>query len=150
MVTVNELTPADLERVDRHLPLNRLDQHVEGDSTYLVAWEGELPVGHALIAWRDTQLGLPELQDVFVLPTHRRHGTATTLTQAAEEIVRARGHDRISLSVSQAGNPGARRLYDGLGYVDAGVAPVRIDGVIMLRGEPFHADDTLVYLVKDL
>ena len=150
MVTVTELMPADLERVDRHLPLNRLDQHVKGGSTYLVAWDGGLPVGHALIAWRGTHLGLPELQDVFVSPAHRRRGIATTLTRTAEETVRARGQDRISLSVSRAGNPGARRLYDGLGYVDAGVAPVRVDGVVMLRGEPFHADDTLVYLAKDL
>lgn len=148
MVTVTALMPVDLERVDRHLPLNRLDQHLEGGSTYLVAWDGELPVGHALIAWRDTHLGLPELQDVFVSPTHRRHGIATTLTRTAEETVRAHGQDRISLSVSQAGNPGARRLYAGLDYVDAGVAPVRVNGVIVLRGEPFHADDTLVYLAR--
>jgi len=150
VLTVRELTAADLAQVDRHLPLNRLDQHAAEGSTYLVAWEDDLPVGHAHIAWTGTHLGLPEIQDVFVAPEHRRLGVATALTEAAENAVQARGNERISLSVSLNGNPGARQLYDGLGYADAGVPPVRVEGEIMLRGQPFHADDTLVYLTKTI
>ncbi len=150
MPTVRELTPTDLELVDRHLPLNRLDQHTAEGSTYLVAWDGDLPVGHAHIAWSGTHLGLPEIQDVYVAPGARRRGIATLLTRAAEDAVRARGWEQVSLSVSEAGNPAARSLYAGLGYTDAGVEPVRVSGVIMLRGKPFHADDTLVYLARPL
>lgn len=68
---------------------------------YLIAWEDDQPVGHAHIAWSGTHLGLREIQDVFVLPERRRRGIATQLTQAAEEEVRARGWNSISLSVSQ-------------------------------------------------
>jgi len=147
---VSELKPSDVETVDRRLPLNRLDQHTRERSTYLVAWEGGEPVGHAHIAWNGTHLGLPEIQDVFVLPEKRRLGIATQLTHAAEEEARARGWNRISLSVSQEENVAARHLYEKLGYVDAGADPVRVSGQIILRGRPFDVDDTLVYLAKDL
>jgi hypothetical protein len=52
--------------------------------------------------------------------------------------------------VARRGAGGKRRLYDRLGYVDAGVEPVRVSGTIMLRGRPFEVDDTLVYLKKAL
>ena len=150
MVTVTELKPDEVATVDRHLPLSRLCQQVEEDSTYLIAWEDAQPVGHAHIAWSGTHLGLPEIQDVFVLPEKRRRGIAAQLTEAAEEEARARGWNSISISVSQEGNPAARLLYAKLGYVDAGVEPVRVSGPIMLRGRPFDVDDTLVYLRKPL
>jgi GNAT superfamily N-acetyltransferase len=150
VAVVRELTPADLDVVDAHLPLNRLDQYRRDGSTYLIAWEGERPVGHAHIAWRETHLGLPELQDVFVLPERRRSGIATELSREAERTAARRGFDRISLSVSAEGNEPAKRLYEALGYRDAGVEPVRVLGTITLRGKPFEVDDTLVYLVKTL
>jgi hypothetical protein len=61
VITVTELKPGDVEAVDRHLPLNRLDQQVEEQATYLIAWEDDQPVGHANIAWSGTHLGLPEV-----------------------------------------------------------------------------------------
>ena len=150
MVSVTQLQPHEVAHVDRFLPLSRLDQQVEEGSTYLVAWDGDQPVGHAHIAWRGTCLGLPEIQDVFVVPERRRRGIAAQLTHAAEQEARARGWDTISLSVSREGNVAARRLYTKLGFADAGVDPVRVSGTIMLRGRPFDVDDTLVYLVKEL
>ena len=150
MVTVRELQPSEVAHVDGRLPLSRLDQQAEEGSTYLIAWEDGRPVGHAHIAWAGTRLGVPEVQDVYVLPERRRHGIATVLNDAAEQAVRARGWDTISLSVSKDKNPAARALYDRLGYVDAGIEPVHVSGPIMLRGRPFEVDDTLVYLRKPL
>jgi GNAT superfamily N-acetyltransferase len=149
-VTVRELRPDEVEAVDRHLPLSRLDQQVAEGSTYLIAWEDDHPVGHAHLAWSGTHLGLPEIQDVFVLPERRRRGIASQLTKAAEDEARKRGWERISLSVSQDQNPAASLLYAKLGYVDAGIEPVRVLGEITIRGRPFAVDDTLVYLVKSL
>ena len=137
-------------RVDAHLPLNRLDQWRTEGTTYLIAWDGEIPVGHAHIAWRGTHLSLPEIQDVFVPPELRRRGIATLLTREAECEVGRRGLGEVSLSVSATGNEAARALSDRLGYVDAGVDPVRVVGEIFLRGQAFAVDDTLVYLVKRL
>jgi GNAT superfamily N-acetyltransferase len=150
VVTVRELQPGEVAYVDTRLPLSRLDQQVEQGSSYLIAWEDDQPVGHAHLAWEGTHLGVPEVQDVFVLPEHRSRGIAMLLNEAAEEEARARGWDSISLSVSKDGNPVARRLYERLGYIDAGLEPVHVSGTIMLRGLPFEVDDTLVYLVKPL
>ena len=147
VISVNELLPDEVSHVDGVLPLNRLGQSEE-ESTYLVAWEDDQPLGHVHIAWSGTHLSVPEIQDVFVLPEHRRRGIATRLSDAAEEKVRERGWARISLSVSKEGNPAARLLYAKLGYVDAGIDPVTVSGTILLRDRPFEVDDTLVYLVK--
>lgn len=150
MVVVSELLPSQIELVDRHLPLHRLDRFLTGESTYLVAWEDERPVGHAHVAWQGTHLGHPELQDVFVLPERRRRGIARRLTKEAEREAARRGFDRISLSVSERGNEPARRLYESLGYRKAGVPPVRVEGTILVRGRPLEVDDTLVYYLKPL
>jgi predicted GNAT family acetyltransferase len=150
MVTVRELKPSEVAYVDRRLPLSRLDQQTAEESTYLIAWADDQPVGHAHLAWEGTRVGVPEVQDVYVLPEQRCRGIATLLNEAAEQEVRARGWDSISLSVSKDGNAAARRLYDRLGYVDAGLKPVHVSGAIMLRGRPFEVDDTLVYLRKAL
>lgn len=148
MLVVRPLLAAEVELVDQQLPLARLDRHGEEGSPYLIAWEGTRPVGHAHLAWEGTHLGLPEIQDVFVVPDRRRRGIATALTLAAEREARRRGFDRISLSVSAQGNEPARRLYERLGYRDAGVEPVRVRGTITVRGKPVEVDDTLVYLTK--
>jgi GNAT superfamily N-acetyltransferase len=150
VVKVTVLQPEEVDEVDRHLPLSRLDQQRDEGSTYLIAWEDDRPVGHAHLAWSGTHLGLPEIQDVFVLPERRRRGIASRLTGAAEEEARQRGWDRISLSVSRDQNAAANRLYRQLGYVEAGVEPVRVLGEITIRGRPMAVDDTLVYLVKGL
>jgi GNAT superfamily N-acetyltransferase len=142
------LLPTELETVDRHLPLNRLDQYLEDGSTYLIAWDNDRPVGHAHIAWRRTHVGVPEIQDVFLVPECRRQGIATALTRAAEDEVRRRGWDRISLSVSAEGNEPARRLYDSLGYRTTGLPHVRVQGTITLRGQAVEINDTLEYLER--
>ena len=148
VLRVASLRPSELETVDLHLPLNRLDQYVEDGSTYLIAWDDDRPVGHAHIAWQRTHAGVPEIQDVFVVPERRRQGLATMLTRAAEDEVRRYGWDRISLSVSAQANAPARRLYDSLGYRTTGCAPVRVHGTITLRGRAVEVDDTLEYLEK--
>ena len=98
---------------------------------------------------RATRLGAPEVQDVYVLPGRRREGIASALTQAAEDLARSHGHDRISLGHS-IDNEAARSLYERLGYRDSGVALERVQGTITIRGQPFEVDDTVRYLVKSL
>jgi ribosomal protein S18 acetylase RimI-like enzyme len=149
LIEVRPLGEDEVEFVDSHLPLNRLDQWRREQSTFLIAWDDDRPVGHAHLAWDGTKLGAPELQDVYVAEEARRRGVATALTDAAETEVVARGYDHISLSVGK-GNFAAQALYDRLGFADAGLEPERVYGTIMLRGEPFEVDDTLVYLVKRL
>ena len=143
MIVVRPLTPDDLAEVDRQLPLSRLEQ---AEAEYLVAWDGDEPVGHACIDSRDDP---PQLQDVFVPEQHRRRGIATELSRAAEDLVRSRGYRRIALDVDVDSRP-ARALYEGLGYREAGTPPRHVQGTIMLRGKPFSYDAHLLDLVKDL
>jgi GNAT superfamily N-acetyltransferase len=144
-IDVRELTTRDLPKVDAQLPLSRLD----GGQTYLIAWDGADPVGHAHISWERTTLGIPEIQDVFVLPDLRGRGVGTELSRAAEALARKHGHVQVSISASIA-NEGALRLYRRLGYRDADLPPQRVQGTILIRGTPVEVDDTLLYLVKDL
>jgi GNAT superfamily N-acetyltransferase len=146
VIETRVLGDADFEAADALLPLHRFDGW-RGDSTYLVAWEGSDPVGHVHIAWADTQLGVPELQDMYVLPDRRSEGIGAELATAAERLAAERGHDRCSLSVSDA-NSRARSLYERLGYVRADLPPKRVHGTIIIRGEPFEIDDTLLYFTK--
>ena len=122
---------------------------LEGAQTYLVAWDGGEPVGHAHVAWEETTLGVPEIGDVFVPVELRGRGIGTELSEAAERLARMRGHRQISISASIA-NEGALRLYRRLGYRDAGLPPKHVQGTIVLRSGPMEVDDTLLYLVKDI
>jgi GNAT superfamily N-acetyltransferase len=144
-IDIRELTDADIERVDAVLPLSRLD----GAGTYLVAWEQDEPVGHAHVAWENTKLSIPAVQDVFVRSDRRRHGVATELMRAAERLAAKRGHRQIGLSYGAA-NEAARRLYEKLGYRDAGIPPERVRGTIVIRSKSVEVDDTLVCLIKGL
>jgi GNAT superfamily N-acetyltransferase len=145
IIDIRELTEAEVERIGDRLPLARLGGH----QTYLVAWEGAEPVGHAAIAFEATKLGVPEIQDVFVREDRRGRGIGEAVMRAAEQIVGARDYSRVSISYGIA-NEVAKSLYAKLGYRDAGIAPQRVHGTIMVRGGPLEVDDTLVYLVKDL
>ena len=143
MIEVRALTPADVDFVDQHLPLHRLDQ---AGGEYLVAWEDGVPLGHAHLDWRHDP---PEVQDVFVLEAPRRGGSAARLSAAADARGRARGFDVIALD-GDVENAPARALYAKLGYRERGTPPRRQAGTIMLRGEPFTFDVVLIDLVKEL
>jgi GNAT superfamily N-acetyltransferase len=146
MIDVHELDEQEFARVDDALPLHRFNGWTAG-STYLVAWDGAVPIGHVHIAWEETELELPELQDMYVLPERRSQGVGKLLAHAAERLVSSQGHDRCSLSVSEA-NTDARRLYERLGYSHASVSPNRVRGTITIRGERFDVGDTLLYFTK--
>lgn len=143
MIEIRLMAASEVELVDRRLPLDRLDQP---GAEFLVAWEDGEPVGHACVDSRDDP---PTLQNVFVAEGHRRRGIGSLLSEAAEELVRARGHGRIALDVDVE-NAAARALYERLGYREQGT-PLRHEcGTIMLRGKPFSYDVVLVDLVKEL
>ncbi len=148
-MNVKPLTEDELALVDEHLPLHRLDQYRCGNSTYLIAWDEDVPVGHGHLAWPDEPGELPELQDVFVPEQLRRRGIASAVTRAAEREAAARGFDRLSLTVG-IGNAPARKLYERLGYRDTGREPEHIEGTITIRGKPLEVDDTLLFLEKPL
>jgi GNAT superfamily N-acetyltransferase len=146
VIEVRELKEQELARVGEALPVHRLNGW-NGESTYLVAWDGDTPIGHVHIAWAGTELNLPELQDMYVVPDRRNGGVGTVLANVAEQLVLFRGFDHCCLSVSDR-NEDARRLYERLGYARAAIPPKRVRETITIRGEPFDVDDTLLYFTK--
>jgi ribosomal protein S18 acetylase RimI-like enzyme len=57
------------------------------------------------------------LDHLEVLGQFQRRGIGTMLIGAGEETARQLGHRRLALGVA-VDNPGARRLYERLGYAD--------------------------------
>jgi len=106
-------------------------------------------VAQACVAWERTTLGVPEVQDVFVVDRRRRQGIGAVVMLAVESAVAARGHRLVSLSHG-IDNAAAHAFYEKLGYRDAGIPPQRVQGTIMIRSGPLDVDDTLICLVKDL
>lgn len=143
MTEIRLMAPEEVDVVDRHLPLHRLEQ---AGGEWLVAWEDGRPVGHAHIDWSADP---PALQDVYVAESHRRHGVASKLSEAAEQLLRDRGFAQIGLDVDVENAP-ARALYEKLGYRESGTPPRHVSGTITLRGRPFSFDAVLIDLVKDL
>ncbi len=139
---VRHLAPEEVEVVGSALGLARLYQ---GDGFYLVAWEGEEPMGHLHLALSDP----PELQDVIVRPEYRRRGVARRLSEAAEAEARARGFGRLRLTVS-IDNSAAQALYNSCGFADTGKPHLRVQGTVQIRTGPIEVDDTLLTWEKVL
>jgi ribosomal protein S18 acetylase RimI-like enzyme len=134
VLDIRPLASSEVEAVTSVLGLARLYQ---GDGVYFVAWEGSEPLGHLHLALTEP----PELQDVEVRPDRRRRGVASSLLDYAEDEARRRGCDRLRLGVSVDNAP-AQTLYLRHGYVDAGIAPKRIQEIVQLRTGSFAVDDT--------
>lgn len=141
-MNIRPLVEHEVDRITPVLGLARLHQ---GDGFYLVAWEGDEPLGHGYFASSVP----PEVQDLSVRPEWRRRRVASTLMHAAETEALARGSDRLRVSVSVQ-NDGARAFYAKLDYFDSGASPRRIKGTVMIRTGPIDVDDTLLTLEKRL
>jgi GNAT superfamily N-acetyltransferase len=96
-----------------------------GEREVLVVFVGAEFAGYITVKWKPTYkplaaAGIPELQDLNVLPLFRRKGVATRLVAAAESLVR-RHSDRVGIAVGlHPGYNAAQRLYAVLGYVPDG------------------------------
>jgi ribosomal protein S18 acetylase RimI-like enzyme len=99
------------------------EQQAKGEALILVAEVNGHPAGQVWIALqrrRAERAG--ELWAVSVLPCLRGQGLGAALVRAAEDALQARGFRWALLGV-EADNPGARRLYERLGYTLAASTP---------------------------
>jgi acetyltransferase len=97
-----------------------------GDRVILVARESAAGpiVGSAQIVFETKANGRhrAEVQKVMVRSTHRRCGIARLLMAEVETVARTRERRLLFLDTSE-GSPGARALYETIGYVYAGGIP---------------------------
>lgn len=94
--------------------------------------------------------GIPEIQDLMVLPAYRRRGIATRLLDLAERSAGLRAtHVAIGVGLHPGYNA-AQRLYVLRGYVPDGLG-VTYDDRHVEEGELVRFDDLLVlHLIKSL
>lgn len=79
---------------------------------FFTAWVAEQPVGHL---WLSTQRPMAFVYDIVVRDEQRRKGYGAAIMNAGAVWSRDHGHVALGLNVF-AHNPGARVLYDRLGY----------------------------------
>lgn len=94
-----------------------------GESTFLIAWRGDVPVGHVSLLVRskyaDVEARHPSLREINALGVpraERRHGVATALMIEAERLAFEAGAAALGLACDE-NNPPALTLYRGLGFV---------------------------------
>lgn len=120
----------------------------EGGRSCFVALVDEEFAGYITINWKPTYPPLiaksaAELQDLNVLPEHRRRGIASRLIEEAEKLV-ATKCDVIGIAVGlHPGYNAAQRLYVLLGYVPDGHG-VTVDESFVAEGQSVEMDDRLV------
>ncbi|GHO84704.1 hypothetical protein KSZ_27100 [Dictyobacter formicarum] len=108
----------------------RFEVQKSGAGVYLIAWHNYTPVGHFLLYWSgpyDAQVtrylditSRAFLQAGATKSEFQRRGVATALIQEAERLAAEKRCTHIGLEVGSTDNPGAKRLYEKLGYVDWG------------------------------
>ncbi|MBC8138747.1 MAG: GNAT family N-acetyltransferase [Fibrella sp.] len=133
----------DIELLQTHVPkgdptlhAKRYEQQKSGDATYLIAVQGDIPIGHALLKWKgatDEPIAgnladpTPDVEDLFVHEAHRNRRVGSRLLEMAERLAREREYKQIGLSCG-ADNTDARALYTARGYLDSGIAPYTLSG----------------------
>jgi GNAT superfamily N-acetyltransferase len=80
---------------------------------FFTAWVGDAPVGHL---WISTEKPMAFVYDIVVREDQRRKGYGEAIMNAGALWSRDHGHVALGLNVF-AHNPGARALYEKLGYV---------------------------------
>ena len=135
----------------------RLREQQAGRWLYLIAVEGDLPLGCCVVHWDgptndEIRKQIPHCVDIanaFVVEAARGRGAGTALLAEAEAQAQRRGHQRIGLGVDDA-NDGARRLYERQGYRSCGVRFRWSYSYVDAVGATVHAVEEGDYLVKEL
>lgn len=164
---ISPATPADIAEMAASFPdwgarqkhEDRWQQQQQGNAVYLIAQQQGQPVGHALLKWHGATdphvvqrrtMPCPDLEDIFVLGDWRGHGIGTALICMAEKLATAQGFHHTGLSVGIE-NPTAQRLYERLGYQDAGFGVYTEQGSYLdEQGHTQVWEERCVYLIKEL
>jgi GNAT superfamily N-acetyltransferase len=126
-----------------------------GKLTTFVAHEKERYAGHVKLVWHADyptfrEQDMPEIQDLNVLPRHRKKGVGTTLIAHCEALASQRT-DTIGIGVGlHPGYNNAQRLYTKLGYILDGHG-VHYNNFPVKMGASYRfGDDLIIYFTKML
>ena len=133
-------------------PSSRYERYMaeqdRGERIVVIAWSGQRFAGYVTLVWRSDyeplrSEGVPEIQDLNVLPEFRRNGIANLLLDRVESIASTRGRwVGIGVGLHQGYNV-AQRLYVKRGYVPDGFG-VTYRNEFIQEGAVVVVDDDLV------
>lgn len=163
-IDIRVCTEADIALLDKYIVgpgyhQKRFQSQQEGKSTYLIAWQDDIPVGHLDLIWHGTESpeiqkylkNIPELNAISVWPPEiRSKGIGRRLIAEAEKIAKEKGFEQAALGVA-LDNPRAKELYERLGYRDWGHGSY-IDKYVGKdeNGNDKEYSDECNYLIKKL
>ncbi|MBN1247237.1 MAG: GNAT family N-acetyltransferase [Anaerolineae bacterium] len=130
-------------------------QQEAGELVFLLARGGEALHGYLKVVWTTDyppfrEQGIPEIQDLNVMPPFRRQGVASRLMDEAERRIAARSAIAgIGVGLHPGYGP-AQRMYVLRGYVpDA--RPLTYGDTFVVEGQTVKLDDELIlHLTKSL
>ena len=131
-----------------------LTEQEKGTRVVLVAYSGKNIAGYVTIKWKSdyppfAERGIPEINDLRVLPEFRRHGIATALLDEAEKRIFARS-PVAGIGVGLYADYGpAQRMYALRGYVPDGRGLMYKNQPVKPGHDVFVDDDLLLYLTKE-
>lgn len=133
-----------------------LEQQEAGSRILFIATVEGQAAGYCILNWQPKygffkSRGIPETQDLNVLPAFRRRGIGTAMIRHCEDMARKNGHQVMGISVGLDASFGpAQVLYAKLGYGPDGLG-VTYDRRTVSSGEFRPVDDNLcLMLVKSL
>ena len=130
--------------------------HAEPEGASFVAAHGHDVIGYAAIVWESNHAGfrsrgIPLIHQVAVAGPFRRHGVATLLMDAAEQLARDRGIATLGTTVGLFDEYGpAQRLYGRRGYIPDGRGACRGQEPLRKGTLVTIDDDLIIWLTKDL
>lgn len=130
---------------DREQYRRYLREQLAGERSVLVATVDGAFAGYLTVVWAGSygpfrEAGIPEIQDLNVLPQLRRRGIGASLMDAAEQAVGERG-GTVGIGVGLYPDYGpAQRMYARRGYIPDGRG-LTCRGVVVQPGEMVRLDD---------
>ena len=119
-----------------------------GDQVVFLARSGEQLQGYLKVVWKPDyppfrDRGIPEIQEINVVPASRRKGVATRLMDSAEQLVLERS-PVVGIGVGlHPGYAAAQRMYVLRGYVPDAM-PLTYGGGFVREGQEVVLDDELI------
>lgn len=139
-IVIRSVAGTDLDRLDDVYPergrpasrhRDRWDLQELDEGVYLVAWQGEKPIGWVFVyrpgsseaSAHGRHFGAAEIMDLWVAPPFRGRGHGSSLLVAAEQAAQDASWMLIGLevTVSNPHNDVARAMYERHGYRDSGL-----------------------------
>lgn len=127
-------------------------EHALEQCDVMLAFSGDKLCAFCLLNWQPRynlyrKLGIPEIQDINVLPRERRKGIATLLIKECEDIARAKKCELVGISVGLTKEYGpAQILYVKLGYIPDGNGAT-YDRAGVHIGKSYPMDDNLALMM---